>query len=508
MRRGFAMVWLGLAAAMMGGCGGGSTSSGPSRPSFPGVSVPLAAVGDPAVLQPIRSWRGAWEQAVGGQVAVEPEPVGPKNLRGADVLVFPGDRLGDLVRSEALLVLRDSDIRTPMPLGPREAPPPDPLALAEIVPSEREEVSQWGDDRMGLPIGGSALVLAYRRDAFDSETNRKAAAATGLELKPPETWEQLDALARFFAGRDWDGSGRARGGIAAPLGDDPEGIADTLVLARAAALGAHPDHYDFLFDSGTMEPKIATPPFVEALAGVASWSKLAPPGGSPRTAQDARKAFRSGEAALLIDRAEAVRQWADAKHPVPIGVARLPGSPRVYDPRGRKWDTPATPNRPSYLPRGGGWLVGVSARVPKDRRAAALDLAKTLAGPEASRAIQADPAFPMLPVRSSALGVGLPFGGASLGIDSRAWGVAVAETLTNARVIPGLRIPGADAYLAEFARARGAAIAGTPPEAALLAASAAWAELSKKLGPRTQLWHYRRSLNRLITESTPPESEE
>ena len=60
---------------------------------------------------------------------------------------------------------------------------------------------------MGLPIGGSALVVAFHRAAFDSPANQEAAKAAGLTLEPPRTWEQFDALARFFHGRDWDGDG-------------------------------------------------------------------------------------------------------------------------------------------------------------------------------------------------------------------------------------------------------------------------------------------------------------
>ncbi len=57
--------------------------------------------------------------------------------------------------------------------------------------------------RLGLPYGGSALVLAYHRDAFEHEANQAAAKNLSFALKPPETWEQFDALAKFFQGRDW-----------------------------------------------------------------------------------------------------------------------------------------------------------------------------------------------------------------------------------------------------------------------------------------------------------------
>ncbi len=78
----------------------------------------------------------------------------------------------------------------------------------------------------------------------------KAAAEKGLKLQPPRTWEELDALARFFQGRDWDGDGQPGHGIALVLGDDAEGLGNATFLARAASLGQHPDQFSFVFDSG------------------------------------------------------------------------------------------------------------------------------------------------------------------------------------------------------------------------------------------------------------------
>ena len=50
-------------------------------------------------------------------------------------------------------------------------------------------------------------MLVYRRDAFESDSNRAAAQQAGLNV-PPFIWTQLDAIAKFFQGRDWDGDGQ------------------------------------------------------------------------------------------------------------------------------------------------------------------------------------------------------------------------------------------------------------------------------------------------------------
>ena len=164
----------------------------------------------------------------------------------------------------------------------------------DIAPAFREDVSKYGPERVALPCGGSALVLVYRRDAFESDRNREAAQQAGLSLEqPPATWPQLDALARFFQGRDWNGDGTPDHGIALALGADTEGVGDATFLARAASLGLHRDHYSFLFDADDMAPRIDSPRLSRPCgvwsrsrrAGPPAWSGLMPP---PRASRFAR----------------------------------------------------------------------------------------------------------------------------------------------------------------------------------------------------------------------------
>ena len=61
-------------------------------------------------------------------------------------------------------------------------------------------MTKYGSDRLGLPLGGTALVLVYRRDAFTRPANLAAAGTAGIKLEPPATWGQLDALAEVLSG--------------------------------------------------------------------------------------------------------------------------------------------------------------------------------------------------------------------------------------------------------------------------------------------------------------------
>ncbi len=502
--------WLWAIGALgLSGCGGPSATLMAPDQAFRGVTLKAGVVGDQALLETVTSaLRGEWEATRGAHLEIQTAPRDPQGLRGFDVLLFPGDLLGSLVDARILMSLPEKVVFPPAPREPdetprdqTEAPVTDLLQFSDILPAYREQVTRYGKDRMGLPYGGSALVLVYHRAAFERVANRAAAGNEQLMLEPPSTWTRFDALVRFFHARDWDGDGATDYGVALALGPDAEGVGDALYLARAASLGQHRDQYSFLFDSDSMTPRIDAPPFVEALQGLVALKEYGPPGLARFDAESARSAFRKGNVALLIDRAERAGRWSQGKA---VGVARLPGSERVYDPARRIWENASPPNRPSYLPIGGGWLVGVSPAAGDRQREAVLDFAKYLVCPEVSNRVGAGRAFPMLPVRMAQLRLGSPDPRSAPGVESRSWADAVSRTLAAARVIPSLRIPEADGYLSDLTTGRVAAMQGEPAERALKSVAQAWTARTEKLGTARQLWHYRRSLNSLVTTPEPP----
>jgi multiple sugar transport system substrate-binding protein len=476
------------------------------------VKLTVGALGNAAILEGLAAQRGEWVASRQGELVLWPEPLASIEERGVvDLLIFPAQALGDLVDAQALEHIPNDVVepsRRPAdeadaPHDPSAAPqpPPDSYQYRDMAPVFRDQVTRYGTDRLALPLGGTAVVLVYRRDAFSRPENVEAAKSAGIALEPPATWTKLDALARFFQGRDWSGDGKPDHGIAAVLGRDGDGLGNATYLARAASLGQHRDQYSFLFDSDSMAPRIDSPPFVEALRGVLGWKLAGPPGIEKFDGPAAREAFRAGKVALLIDLAERVAAWSGG---APIGVAALPGSERVFEPLRKQWETPEKPNAPSYLPLGGGWLVGVRRGLDGTQRAAALDLAVYLSSPENVNRLRAERSFPMLPVRSSVMGQGLLDPTSAPDVDPRQWSDAVSRTLLAERVVPGLRIPAASGYLDDLAAARAAALSGKEPEAALRELAVAWDARTKPLGVKRQLWHYRRSLNALATLPAPP----
>ena len=227
--RSIAMLrWFPPAVLALAGCGDNPPPRPPEKP-FAGLKLVVAVVDDPALLPSIKAQRGEWAARTGADLTILDEPVAPDALANSnvDVLVFPGDRMGDLVDVKALAVLPDSAVLPPEPTaegsGPAPEPPPDDLKYKDIVLAYRDQVTRYGTDRMALPIGGSALMVAFHRAAFDGPANKEAAKGLGLALEPPKTWEQFDALARFFQGRDWDGDGSPESGVALAWAADPRG---------------------------------------------------------------------------------------------------------------------------------------------------------------------------------------------------------------------------------------------------------------------------------------------
>lgn len=515
--------WIALTVVTLGlaGCSEpvDPTAAVPARPSFPGVKVTVAVLGDPAILTSLSPQRGEWVASRGGEMILKDQPAASANEPGdADLLVFPGRQLGNLVDAGVLETVPNQAVLPPSSpeethsssspgssSGPEESSgerPADLYRYTDLIPVFRDRATKYGNDRMALPLGGSALVLGFRRDAFTRQANIDAARAAGVKLEPPATWTQLDALAKFFQGRDWDGDGKPDHGIAAVLGDDPEGLGNAAFLARAASLGQHRDQFSFLFDADTMTPRIDSPPFVEALRGICAWKDWGPPDIEKLNAATAREAFRAGKTALLIDRAERVGEWSGGH---PVGVAPLPGSERVYEPLRRRWETPTSLNSPSYLLSGGGWLIGIRRGLSGTQHAAALDLVKYLTSPEIVNRVAAERGFVMLPVRIHQLGQGLADPTSAPDVDARQWADAVSRTLMAERVVPGLRIPDADQYLEELTQGRSSALKGKDPQAALSDVAARWTARTNERGKARQLWHYRRSLNSLATLPQPPE---
>ena len=155
----------------------------PQAPSFRGITLKVAALDNPAILTGVSLLRGEWEASRGGEIAIALKPVAAESPLAADILIFPGERLGDLVDAGALAVIPNDAVMPPKPARPDASDPVDrePEATGEpqadsfqymdFAPAFRDQVSRYGEDRLQRCTCGriGSLVLAYRRDAFEAK---------------------------------------------------------------------------------------------------------------------------------------------------------------------------------------------------------------------------------------------------------------------------------------------------------------------------------------------------
>ncbi len=311
LRRVDLLVGLLVIVLPIGGCSGPTTPT-VSTPTLQGARIVVAAVGDAGILPVVAAQRGEWQASRGAECAVRDKAVTPSDLDGCTCLAISRrpDRLTCRCgrrwrccrktrcnRPPKLTANRKSLLR------PRIPTEEGGLRFDDIIPALRDEASKYGPDRVALPLGGTALVLVYDRTAL------------GKDVRPPKTWDEFDALVNRL-------HHESRAGVVWALGRDAEGVGNAVFLNRAATLGQHPHHYSLLFDSDDMQPRLTSPPFVEALEKLLAIKPLTPPGAESFDANAARSAFRDGKAVFLIDRAEnacALGRWSsqvDRRRPV------------------------------------------------------------------------------------------------------------------------------------------------------------------------------------------------
>jgi multiple sugar transport system substrate-binding protein len=312
-----------------------------------------------------------------------------------------------------------------------------------------------------------------------------------LGRRPPETWDEYAELVELFrespAPNDVSDTTPWRA-AAEPLAPH---WAARLLLARAAAYARHDDNYSTLFQVDTMEPLIAGPPFLRALAELVRDN---PKSNLSVTPDDARRMIHRGQCALAITWPTAAAE-IDGEDSPPLGIASLPGSTAVFDIGSGEWDTTpdAAPRRTVLLGAAGrcGSVSTACRNVP-----AACRLLTWLAGPGTSSQVS--------PVSfSTALFRKSQCKNASRWIESQlsdqaadSYAAILQQLATEQATLAVPTIPGVDEYLAVLDTAVGQVLRGDATEqAALDAAAAEWRDITARRNKNdSQRAAYRRSL--------------
>jgi multiple sugar transport system substrate-binding protein len=160
--------------------------------------------------------------------------------------------------------------------------------LETIAPVYRDNWMTVNDVTYGLPDDGDVFILYYRKDLFEDAENRaEFADKYGYDLAPPQTWQQFDQIAEFFADKyapDLYGAAMIRGA----------GLVEPFFQERFRNEGGE------FFDPDTMQATINSDVGVKALAGMVDEHRWMPPGAETWSFVEVLAAWLSGDVAMTI----------------------------------------------------------------------------------------------------------------------------------------------------------------------------------------------------------------
>lgn len=450
----------------------------PVHQNFKGIKLKIASLEDTALSEVAADLLGEWQASTQGEVEIVAKPTvtEPGSLDpSVDIWLVRGQKLGELIDQDAL-----------EPLGSLNAD------WAKRPPVFDSTVTKYGPDRFAVPIGTRMLVIAYREEELKSPATQESIQKAGLVF-PPKTWDEFDKLVELL-------QKTKPGVLVIPTNIEPnDQLPLDIFLARSTAVGKHRDHFSFLFSAESMEPRIATTPFVDTLTALTKLKQA-----ENLTPSQARAAFRDGKALMLIDYAENASTWAKVDEKGKIGVLPLPGSLRVYEPDRKAYDKMESSQPSAYLPIGGGYLAVIAKGRKPESLAAAKDLLTYLAGDSTATTWAADRRMAMCPTRDAMLAAGFVDPRIAPRVESGAWGEAILSQITGENAVVGLRIPQASEFLADLQTAVTASLNGKPPAGELENAAKKWKDRVAAFGPARLKWHYRRSLVRPVTDPKAP----
>jgi multiple sugar transport system substrate-binding protein len=475
-----AIIW----ASYIVGCTPPSTAPVEAGLPLRGIALKLLVVDDEPLAKAIALLRGQWQAETGSELSVDTASQADLiawasgGEFSADAVIYTPRMLGTLVESKAIsAIARES-------LAARE------IDWGDIFELLKTREVTWGDEVYAIPLGSPVFVCFYREDLFES-----------LGLKPPRTWEEYHEIVAVLAKQeipvttsnepstDPDAKADAWSATVEPLGT---GWAGLTLLAHASAYARHPNHYSTLFNMQTMEPLLASPPFVRALQELVVLAKLLPLTTIEYDPADAWRALLAGRSGMALCWPAVIHSSARDADAPQIGCVELPGSPDVYNATAMKWERRA--DGAARVP-----LVGITGRVgsvstKSTQQAAALQLLAWLASRKWSERIDTASTATTL-FRTSQVATAEAWSRGLRAPEAKRYASAVAASLAAPECLIVPRIAGADRYLAALDGAVRQALTGQQtPEAALVKAADEWRGITAELGLDRQRDAYQRSL--------------
>lgn len=343
-------------------------------------------------------------------------------------------------------------------------------------------VATWEGKMIQFPVDGDRHYLKYRADIINNpEMQARFKKKTGKTLRVPETWEEYDAIGRFFNNWDWDGDGEKNYGSAEVVARD--NLMFSAFISRVAPYAKHPDvKGGFFFDLKTMKPLVNTPGWVKALEDFVKAQSIMPPGGNNFGLGDEIFSFGGGQTLFSYSWDDAFVQAMEPKSRIRnlVGAAPLPGSNKVWNRVKGKWDNFKKPNRAPYITWG--WTSAVAKA--SDNKDMAFDYLCFFSNPANHSSDLLVGRFGVNPFRKSDFDP-------AFYIKEAGWATQVAKTYTatlsgmdkSRNRVFDLRVPGVNQFMSSMAAGVSKALAKQlSPQKAMDEVAKEWSQIVDRLG--------------------------
>ncbi len=197
--------------------------------------------------------------------------------------------------------------------------------MDDVTPGYGELYCKYGGKLYAVPFDGDVLNLYYRKDLFDSGTEKAAfKAGYGYDLKPPATWKEYLEVAKFFTRKKGE---KLAGEV---LNRDFYGTA--FYGQRDWAWAWWGNRFGTLggvyFDERNMKPAINSKAGVDALNDMIAIKEFCPPDVLAFGYEELKDAFLNGETSMVIQWPCVGKKGADPEQSNvvgKVGVAGVPG---------------------------------------------------------------------------------------------------------------------------------------------------------------------------------------
>lgn len=397
------------------------------------------------------------EYEAGDRAALETRMKAPVPTGGRLVL-FPLEDLGSIDAA----------------LSPLDHPAEQGFDVNDVFRGLRDRVVTRNRAPVAFPVAAPTLLLYYRADLLKRAGKQ-----------PPETWDDYQQLLDSL--EEWAPGFQA----VEPLAPEWSG---TLFFARSLAFVKHPENYTVWFDLDSETPLLNSEGFRHAVVVAnQAWQRM-PPEISQMSPADCRRAVLEGRAALGIG-LEPIGPTDDKKiraESIEIGVRRLPGSRRVFNPNASRWEATQDLHAPA-LCGFSGQAVGIQTPGTLSTPTAAWHLLAVLAG---DQFLSHWEGLPKSPCRESQLGSAATWHETGLTLEESSRAVdGLAQSLRDPQLVADLPLPAASEFRATvrdgIARLRKGEIA---PEELPAVLHSDFKRIVQKIGADTLKAGYRRGL--------------